>query len=323
VSAGAYRIDASLGFKDVFPGANGQMTVYTQSLGAGYTAPGMETATDTRQFGGTLKAPVTDKVSVTAKADKTVRQQGLETSAAEIDLNYRMTEHWTLSPGVRHDDREDHSPLVPPTQMEGERTDAALRATYDSREKWSAYGFAQDTVNRTGNREANGRIGSGGEYRVTDRVKLNGEVSSGDLGGAGKLGMEYLYSDRTNMYLNYVYDNETPDVGLRSSKGNIVSGFKTRYSDSASMYVEEKYTYGNVPTGLTHATGVDLAPFDHWSFGFNVDLGTLRDPITDARLVRQAAGARVGYGNKGFVWATALEYRVDRTEVIKDRKSVV
>ena len=145
---------------------------------------------------------------------------------------------------------------------------------------------------------------------------MNGEVSDGDLGGAGKFGMEYLYSDRTNMYLNYVYDNETPDNGIRAGNASIVSGFKTRYSDSASVYAEEKYTYGNVPTGLTHAAGVDLAPFDHWNLGVSVDYGTLRDPITDATLVRHAAALRVGYGNKGLVWASVFEYRVDRTEVI-------
>jgi hypothetical protein len=157
-------------------------------------------------------------------------------------------------------------------------------------------------------------VGSGGAYRVTDRFKVIGEVSNGDLGGAAKVGTEYLYSDRTTMYLNYVYDNETPDNGIRSSKGNMVSGVKTRYSDSMSMYAEEKYTYGQVPTGLTHSAGVDLAPFDHWNFGFNVDFGTLRDPITAASLERNAAGVRVGYGNKGFIWATAFEYRVDKTQ---------
>jgi hypothetical protein len=316
VSAGAYRIDTSLGFADVFAGASGQLTMYMQSLGAGYSAPGLETAMDTKQYGGTFKAPLTNKVDVTAKADKTTREQGLDTSSAEVDLNYHMTEHWTLSPGARFDSREDNSPVVPPTQTEGDRTDAALRATYDSKERWSAYGFVQDTLERTGNREKNARIGSGGEYRITDRTKLNGEVSSGDLGGAGKFGMEYLYSDRTNMYLNYVYDNETPDNGIRAGNGSIVSGFKTRYSDSASVYAEEKYAYGNVPTGLTHAAGVDLAPFDHWNLGVSVDYGTLRDPITDASLVRRAAALRVGYGNNGLIWATAFEYRVDRTEVI-------
>jgi flagellar motor protein MotB len=316
VSAGAYRIDTSIGFRDFINGANGQMTLYTQSIGAGYSAPGLETATDTLQYGGTLRAPVTTKIDVAAKVDKTTRQQGLDTNSSEVDLNYHLNEHWTMSPGVRQDSRIDHSPVVPPTQVDGDRTDAALRATYDSKERWSAYGFVQDTVKKTGNREDNGRVGTGGEYRVTDRFKVNGEVSSGDLGGAGKAGTEFLYSDRTSMYMNYVYDNEIPDNGIRSNKGNMVTGFKTRYSDTTSVYAEEKYTHGNVPTGLTHSAGVDIAPFDHWTFGANVDFGTLRDPITAAHLDRKAAGIRAGYSDNRLSWTTAFEYRIDRTETI-------
>ncbi|MHB8844729.1 MAG: OmpA family protein [Nitrospirota bacterium] len=313
-SADAYRVDASIGFGDIIDGAKGQLTLYTQNLDKGYSAPGLATLSDTKQFGGTVKTQVTDSIQVAAKADTTSREQGLETSASEVDVNYRATEHWTLSPGVRLDSREDHSTIVPLTQMQGDRTDAALRATYDSKSRWTAYGFVQDTVSRTGNREENDRAGSGGAYRITDRFKVNGEVSTGDLGGAGKVGTEYLYSDRTTMYLNYVYDSETPDNGIRSKQGNMVTGFKTRYSATTSVYVEEKYTHGQVPTGLTNSAGVDLAPFDHWNFGVNVDFGTLRDPLTAARLERSAAGMRVGYSAKGFAWTTAYEYRVDKTE---------
>jgi hypothetical protein len=102
----------------------------------------------------------------------------------------------------------------------------------------------------------------------------------------------------------------------------MVGGAKTRYSDTTSVYAEEKYTHGDVPTGLTHSAGVDLAPFDHWNFGVNVDFGTLRDPITAARLERKAAGVRVGYGIGYFTWTTAFEYRVDKTEIINPDMSV-
>jgi hypothetical protein len=322
VSAGASRFDSSIGFGDIVDGANGQFTFYTQNLDAGYSAPGLATPTDTKQLGGTLTTPVTERINVTAKADKIDRQQGLSTDSAEVDIHFLLSEHWTLSPGVRSDSRLDNSPVVPPTQLEGDRTDAAVRAAYDSKERWTAYGFVQDTVSKSGNREDNGRVGSGGEYRVTDRFKVNGELSTGDLGGAGRVGTEYLYSDRTSTYLNYVYDYETPDNGFRSKKGNMTTGAKTRYSDSVSVYAEEKYTHGQVPTGLTHSAGVDLAPFDHWNFGVNVDFGTLRDPVTAADLERNAVGVRVGYGTEIISWTTAFEYRVDATETINQDLSV-
>ena len=126
--------------------------------------------------------------------------------------------------------------MVPLTQEEGDRTDVVAQVLYDSRARWSTYGFVQGSVQTTGNREENGRIGAGGSYRVTDRFKVNGEVSGGDLGAAGRLGTEYLYSDRTTLYLNYALENDRTDNGVRARKGNLASGFRTRYSDSASVY---------------------------------------------------------------------------------------
>lgn len=316
VTAGARRVDASLGFGDVIDGGKGRLTLYMQNLEAGYSAPGLVAPTDTDQSGGALQLPVTDRLSVNAKMDTRLRDQGLETNAAELDLGYQLTERWNVSTGMRRDERIDRSPVVPLTQVQGERTDVAARATYDSKARWVAYGFAQDTVDKTGNREDNGRVGAGGSFRVTERFKLTGELSSGDLGGAGRLGTEYLYSDRTNLYLNYVVENESADNGLRAKKGNMVSGFRTRFSDSASVYVEEKYTHGDVPTGLTHATGVDLAPTDRLTLGARLDFGTLRDPNTAADIKRNALGVSVGYGFDAVKLATALEYRVDETEAL-------
>jgi predicted porin len=94
----------------------------------------------------------------------------------------------------------------------------------------------------------------------------------------------------------------------------MASGFKTRYSDSASVFAEERYTHGDVPTGLTHSTGVDLAPTDRLNFGANLDFGTLKDPQTSAEIERVALGVRAGYGFDKLKIASALEYRVDNAE---------
>ncbi len=314
ISASASRIDTSIGFKNFISAADGRLTFYAQSLDAGYSAPGLLTASDTEQTGGSLRMPVTQRLSLNAKADQTTRLQGLETSASELDLGLRWNSNWLLSAGVRSDSRTDNSLLVPLTQVQGDRTDAVARATYDSREKWLAYGYVQDTLSVTGNREENGRVGTGGGYRISDRFRVNGEVSSGDLGAAGKIGTEYLYTDRTTTYMTYALENESADNGVRAKKGNVVTGVKTRFSDSASVYVEERYTHGDVPTGLTHSTGVNLAPDDHWNFGASVDAGTLRDRKTGASIERSGAGVRVGYGFDTVKLSSAFEYRTDTTQ---------
>ncbi|RFA26281.1 flagellar motor protein MotB [Alkalilimnicola ehrlichii] len=312
--ANAYRVDASLALSDLHPGTQGRATLYHQHVGAGYSAPGLITDKDTDKYGGSLVMPLTDNLSTTVKTDHTVQRGGLDTAAAEVNLDYALDAHWTLGTGMRYDSRKDKSPEVPLTQREGNRTDAVVRATYDTRARWMSFGYVQETVNTTGNRESNARVGGGGAYRLTDRFTLNAEASTGDLGEAGRLGAEFLYSDRTTFYANYGLENERTDNGLRARRGNLASGFRTHYSDTASVYVEERYTHGDVPTGLTHSAGVDLAPADRWTFGISGDYGTLRDNNTSAEIQRRAVGVRVGYGFETVKLSSAVEYREDKLE---------
>jgi len=310
----AYRADGSVAFEDLFAGTPGRFTFYLQELKAGYAAPGLITDKNTAQYGGTLEWPVVESLMLRLKADKMIQDAGLDTEAGELDVDYQVSEHWTLSTGVRHDKRSDDSVEVPLTQEQGERNDALAKLLYDSRQRWTAFGLVQNSLSTTGNREQNNRYGVGGSYQVSDRLKVNGEVSDGDLGTAGRLGTEYLYSDRTTLYLNYALENERSDNGLRARKGSLVSGFRTRYSDSASVYLEERYTHGEVPSGLMHSTGVELTPNDRLNFAANLDFGTLKDHQTAAKIKRTAAGVSAGYGFDKVKLASALEYRVDEAE---------
>ncbi|MDH5785967.1 MAG: OmpA family protein [Chromatiales bacterium] len=314
VSAGATRIDTSIALNELSDGLQGKVTLYQQQVEAGFSAPGLITDRDTTNTGATFEMPIAERVTVRAKSDLVSKDQGLETSAHEVNVHYLLTDQWTLSGAVRQDERTDNSPLPPVTQEEGERTDLMLQAAYDSKADWDTYGFVQGTAESSGNRDNNNRFGAGGRYRVNERFKMNGELSGGDLGSAVSLGTEYLYSDRTNLYTNYALENERSDNGVRARRGNLTSGFRTHYSDSTSVYLEERYTHGDVPTGLTHSAGIDIAPNDRWNYGANVDYGLLKDPQTAATTERSAFGARIGYKFEKLLFASAFEYRVDENE---------
>ncbi len=315
IDASASRVDASVGFRDVWSKAvDGQLTLYRQDVEAGYSAPGVITAKETEQLGAAVTVPLTPATAITTKLDRSEQVQGLELEAAELDVAHQLNQQWKVSAGARKESREDKSLLVPLTQVEGERTDVVLRGDYDSGGRWAAYGFAQGTAASDGNQEDNGRVGVGGNWRVTDRLRANGELSSGDMGEGARLGTEFLVSDRSNIYLNYALENERSDNGMRARRGNLSSGFKTHFSDTTSVYLEERYSHGDVPTGLTHATGIDIAPNDRWNYGASLDFGTLRDKQTGAELERRAAGFKVGYAFDQVTFASVLEYRVDETE---------
>jgi hypothetical protein len=312
--AGAYRADLSLGLGDFFTGRNGRFTLYMQNRDAGYSAPGQQTITDTEQFGGAFTMPVTGRLNLTAKGDQKIEDQGLETRGIEMNLGYQLTSQWRVSTGVRNDLREDNSPVVPPTQELGERTDAVVQVGFDPGASWRAYGFVQDTLAANGNREDNGRIGAGGSYDLTKRFRIDGEVSDGDLGPGGRIGTNFAYSERTSFYLNYALENERTDNGQRVPQGTLVSGARRRFSDSSSVYLEERYQDGGSLTGLTHATGVQLVTPDRWNFGANAEFGTLINSQTYSETDRKAAGIRVGYGVDTMQFSSAIEYRRDDQE---------
>jgi hypothetical protein len=288
-----------------------------QDVDAGYSAPGLTALTDTENWGGTFTMPVAERFSVGAKVDNLVQDQGLETEAQEINLGYQVNDSWEVSAGYRVDNRVDNSPVVVLTQEQGERADAILQVGFDSRTTWNAYGFFQDTVSITGNRQENGRAGIGGSYRVSERLRVDAEVSDGDLGTGARLGTNYLHSDRTSLYLNYALENERTDNGLRSgrgSEGNLVAGVKSRIADSTSVFLEERYQHGTTMTGLTHATGITFAPTEKWNLGINTDIGTLQDQQTGAETERLAGAIQIGFGFNELQISSGIEYRNDDAE---------
>jgi len=310
----AYRVEGSALVDEVISGGKGTTTFYAQRSEAGFSAPGQLTATDLTLLGGRYNTRLTERLDLDVKVDSRDQDMALKTDALDVSTSYQATEKWRLSGGGRVDSRTDNSLNVAATQKQGDRFDLAAEAHYDSKANWTSYGFVQGTAAKNGNREDNNRIGAGGSIRPTERLNLDGELSFGNQGTGAKAGTDYLISDRTNVYSAYTYENARSDNGLRARRGNWNTGMRSRFTDTTSVYGEERYTHGDVPTGLTHAFGVDYTPDEHWNFGGNIEAGTLEDNNTGAETERKAVGLTAGYNFGAVVYSAALEYRFDNTQ---------
>ena len=310
-----YRADVNVGFADFLGALRGQLSLYGQRLEAGYSAPGLNTDTDLDQYGGVLRMPIVDRVQLTAKADRSVQDQGLETLAAEVNVDFTLFDGWSVQAGARHERRDDESNVsaAAATQEEGNRTDAVVQVGFDTKGPWSAYGFGQATVQSSGDREDNNRGGVGGEFRVTDRIAVDGEVSHGDLGLAAQVGTTYQRTERSKLYLNYALDNERGYDGLAERHGSLVLGSRSRLTDSASVYVENQYQHASV-TGLTRSMGVTYTPTERWNVSVNWEDGDTKDRRTSAKTERRAGGGSVGYRFEGLNVSSGVEYIFNDTE---------
>jgi flagellar motor protein MotB len=313
--ADGYRADVSVGLGDFISGSKGRVSLYTQHQQAGYSAPGLATLSDRDYYGGSFDLPLGERFNIAGKGDRRQQDLGLTSTALELDMKYQLTPQWHIASGVRNDERSDGSAVVPLTQQQGERTDGVLRVGYDSPGAWRAYGYGQQTLSKSGEREDNGRVGVGGSFRVGQKLRLDAEVSGGDLGAGARLGTNYMVSDRTSLYLNYALENERADTGLAGRRGNLVSGVKRRLSDSSSVYVEERYQDASQAWGLTHAAGMTLKLRERWNLGASAEVGTLVDSESGAETDRKAGGLRLGYALNSVQVSSGVEYRADDSQM--------
>ncbi|RUR70465.1 OmpA family protein [Variovorax guangxiensis] len=318
-SASAWRLEGQADLGDFDIRGGGRVSAYAQSRGAGFSAPGQYASNATRQVGVQASVPFGEKAEngeLRLKADRRDEQNGYNSSVLDAQYSLALSPEWKLGLGLRYDDKTGDalitSPSLPTTQaVSGERADAAVQLEYTGADHWSAYGFAQKTLRRTGTRLENDRIGLGGRYRVNDKLALRGELSTGDGGFAGKAGVDYQYDDRSSVYMTYVSDTGRTDENLIGRGGSLVTGVRSRVGDGLTLFTEHRQATGAQP-GLTHAYGVQYAPDTHWTFGVNFENGWIGAETLGATR-RQAVAFTSGYSSERLKYSGGLEYRKDRT----------
>ena len=251
--AGGYRADVSVGLNDVFARTQGRVTLYKQELDAGYSArlPEPERLEQLRRH---VPDAVDDRsCRSTAKARPQRCGAGArDESAQEIDVLYQLNERWGVSTGVRDDLRIDRSPVVPLTQEQGDRKDAVVQAEYDSKGRWSAYGFVQDTLSVTGDREENGRVGTGGSYRFS-REAAGQRGSVGRRSRRGRQPRHALHAERAHDRLHELRARERERRGRPATgRGRCRRRQPDHGRQDAALGQHERLSRGALPERELH-----------------------------------------------------------------------
>ncbi len=319
--ADAQRVEAAVDLAEVVDGGQGKVSAYWQQRDRGYSGPGQIALNGeaVKQQGASASVKVGEGTTVDVKADAR-NADSQDTSNVEVGVRQQLDSQWEAAVAVRRDDRDTYSPLLiasPTLAQTGTRTDIIARLGYkplkeggspDERDDWDAYGFVQGTAERSGDRDANNRAGFGGGWRVNERTKLLAEISDGNLGVGGKLGVDYRLSDRSNAYVTYAMETENPNTAYRGRQGTWVTGSSTRLSDQVRVFGEVRATSGAGPDSLVNAFGLDLSPNDRWTYGVKAEVGTVSDPLS-GDLDRKALGASVAYKFERTKYAGSLEWR--------------
>lgn len=318
-SADARRVEVAANLADLQAGAKGNTTFYWQEREAGFSGPGQVSGEGITQYGLAFNAPVSASSEAKIKMDYK-ESASQDSTTSEASLVHAFNPNWKGGFGFRGESvttRANNASAV--LSQTGSRLDLVGRMDYtpDAAEKadWNAYAFVQSTAKQSGGLAENDRIGVGGQKRINDRFKVGGELSSGDGGAGAKLSGDWQMDDRTSVYTTYTFASDRTDQGFSGRNGLLTAGARSRYTDTVSVFAEERLQHGSGGSGLIHSFGLDLAPNDRWSHAIKMEMGDLANATTgDTK--RRAVGYSVGYNQDKTKYAGAIEYRRDTSSTL-------
>ena len=242
------------------------------------------------------------RVAVEASQSRSGKNTDREVKAA---VEHNVTEKTSIELAVKNSHK---SGSVAPIVERGGRTDLGVKLTHDIDDNSSAYVFGQVTAHRGKNRERDDRIGVGGKTDFSEKVGVEGEVSSGSQGMGGGAKLVFTPNADSKYYFGYELDpyreldSNSSFISSGNDLGAFIVGGRQKVSDKLSFYVEDSYDLFGLRRTLAQNYGMEYAPFDNWTIGAAVEMGHIYDDtvnsitsIKNSDFDRKAGSVTVGY----------------------------
>ena len=317
-NSNAYRVEGAIDFSEVSD-ANGKASAYYDFQEDGFTGTNRLVVGEVERFGAAVSTQLTENTEASVKYDELNSSARGGTRAVYGDISHNFTPDLGASVGVRYDEVETVATNFAPI-IDGSRTDISAQVNYKVNDRASVYGFGQVTVDRDDTRAGNDRVGVGGDFKINDRLSLQGEVTGGDGGVGANAQATFTRSDNTQFYLGYGLSADRTDTGFAAANQNLANsgtltlGARTRYNDSLSVYGEERFGLGSSDNTINHVFGLTFDPSEVWSFGASVENGRIEDDVNGA-FDRTAFSVSAARADDNVRLASNLEGRFENREL--------
>ena len=315
VKAKAWRAEAAINFAELADKSEdlGTASAYFESYDRGFASAGRLTPAKTERWGVAFAAPVGETTNIVAKYDTLSSGTSGVSKTGTLDIAQRFGVV-TGKVGLRYEDRTPG--LLYNSIQDGSRTDAAVEIDLAPvGQNYSLHAFGQATVDRDASRSRNNRAGFGGKAELTEKLSLAAEVSEGDGGLGADVQLNSRLGNGTEAYVGYALFADRTDTGLdsqniftRSNRGTLTVGARQRFSDSLSIYGENRTGFGGTAPSLTRSFGMKFDPSKRISFTGSFENGRI-DDATTGQFKRTAGSVGFGYNDDGVRLGSAIEVR--------------
>lgn len=318
VEAQAFRTEGAVALADLM-GAHAPRALlsgFFEHQDAGFSSAGRLSPTETERWGLDAKIPfATGQLAAGYETLSSGNAGSSETAVFDVQNRFAIaTGSLTAKIGLRHEDRV-------PGQLfnsvqDGSRTDSAIELGYaPGSQNWSAYSFGQVTLDHDQARQRNDRFGGGLTAQLTERLSVNGEISGGDGGLGSDIQLNRRLGDGSEAYVGYSLFTDSTDTGFnsqniftRANRGSLVLGARQRFSDSLSVYGENRIGIGGTTPSVTRNFGLEFEPLEYLSLTGTFETGRIDDATTGV-FRRTAASLGVGFSKEDARIGSIVELR--------------
>lgn len=258
----------------------GKAGAYYEQRDAGFNAPSRYTPISERIWGAFVDAKLSEDLSGHVHYDEVSRADGTSFREVEAEVAVKRPDGWEIQVGTEY---SDHKVSIGSTTGTGRRTEVGTRISKRIDDGFKAWVFGQATVDRSGSRRRNDRVGVGAEKDINDKLSVLGEVYYGTGGTGGEAGLTYHPNITDKYYLTYRLgaDTTTGDFNgydpFGDDFGSLVYGANRQINDRLSVYMEENYDFTGSQRSLVHAYGVTYTPEASWTLSGGFEAGEIYD----------------------------------------------
>lgn len=305
----AYRFKTRVDFADLGLSAKGAVGAYAERRAAGFSTLDHQVTADEDLWGVSIEAEASDRLGYRLSYDAFKDNAGRKLNEGTAELTFRQDARLTWGLGLSHEDREEPGNATDT----GTRTDLALRLTVAQSEALTWYGFGQTTLDRSGGRARNERVGLGLSYGFGNGWTMEGEVSDGTAGAGGKV-LARHEREGQSAYFGYTLDpgRELSGVTLNGrDAGQFAAGGKRQLGETVAVFAENTYDLFGQHQSLLSTYGVEYETTKFLTLSADYELGRVTEPA--GNFDRNALSLGLQYQNETGLNAKArLELRRDR-----------
>jgi hypothetical protein len=297
---------------------NGSVGAHYERKQGGFSSLDEQVTATRRTWGVDGRVKLSERLEAHGKYEDLKSADGKIARELNAGVSIGLGEHVTLAPGAKYSEKVTAGGTG---TDDGTRTDVGAVATYKWDEDTAAYVLVQATVEKSGDRGKDDRLGVGGKKALTEKVGVSGEVSTGSTGFGAQAGIDYHPTADDHYYLGYRLDPDRASSGDMSSVlagddlGVIVAGARHRFNEQFSTFVEDNYDIFGERRTLTQTYGVTYTPTATWNVGGALEVGEIADDTINSDFDRIAASLSAAYhGENGVEGRLKGEVRFEDSE---------